>query len=220
MLSTVTDGCFDVENIALDELGHVLGLGHHVNHYDNRDYGDSVVQTTSRARPRAFWNAHKLGRCDTATLQTRYDMTSTSALYSSCLNLAVNLRLRSSATSISSRSSVTFTATLVVGDNAGDGRLTGNPISNRTIQLQRRPRGTTTWTTVGTMSPSTTSGSYTLRQSPTATYEWRAVFPEPSGEGLRGAASTAVTVTVSGCSGTTCPQSAPVDTAADKVDGG
>ena len=40
MLTTVTDGCFDVENIMLDELGHVLGLGHHENYADDRDYGD------------------------------------------------------------------------------------------------------------------------------------------------------------------------------------
>jgi len=62
------NGCYDAENITLDELGHVLGLGHHVNLPDDSDYGDAVVKTYSRAKPRAFYNAHVFGRCDVATL--------------------------------------------------------------------------------------------------------------------------------------------------------
>jgi len=220
LLDPVTDGCYDVENIMLDELGHVLGLGHHVNFSGDGDYGDSVVQTVSRARPRQFWNAHDLGRCDRATLQTRYDMTSWSALYSTCLDLAVALTLRSSATSISTGTSVTFTATLLVADNPADGRLTANPVSNRVVQLQRRPRGATTWTSMGRMTAAATSGTYTMRQSPTATYEWRAVFSDPSTEGLRGDSSPAVTVTVGGCSGSGCPQAAPELAGADQIEGG
>ena len=36
------DGCFDVENIALDELGHVEMLNHHVNYADDSDYNGST----------------------------------------------------------------------------------------------------------------------------------------------------------------------------------
>ena len=39
------DGCYDAENVVLDELGHVLGLDHHVNYADDSDYADAVVQT-------------------------------------------------------------------------------------------------------------------------------------------------------------------------------
>lgn len=207
MQSSFTDGCFDVENIMLDELGHVLGLGHHVNYSNESDYGDSVVQTVSRARPRPFWNAHAYGRCDVATLQTRYDMTSWNAGYSTCLDLAVVLTMSVTSQSITPGTTVTFAASLKVADNPGDGRLTGNPIANRTVYLQRRPVGATSWTAMGQMTPGTNPGTYALRQSPTATYEWRVVFPDPTREGLRGAVTAPVRVTVSGCSGSTCPQS-------------
>ena len=99
-----------------------------------------------------------------------------------------------------------------------DGRLTNNPLNGRIVNLQRRPIGATTWTTIGRMTAGTTSGTYVLRQSPTATYEWRAVFPEPANEGLRGRNSGALTVSVSSCSGSTCPQSAPVALATGTLD--
>jgi hypothetical protein len=60
------------------------------------------------------------------------------------------------------------------------------------------------------MAPSTTvAGSYTATSSPTATYEWRAVFYTPAYEGVVGSGSTPLKITVSGgCVGSGCPQSA------------
>jgi hypothetical protein len=219
MLAQLANGCFDVENITLDELGHVLGLGHHVNFGDDSDYGDSVVQTVSRARPQAFWNADAFGRCDVATLQTRYDMATWAALYSTCLDLAVDLQLEASATSIRAGTTIALTATLLVADNPGDGRLTNNPISGRTVTLQRRPVGSTTWTSMGRMNAGAAAGTYVLSQSPTATYEWRAVFSKPANEGLRGRNSSVVVISVSSCSGSICPQSVPVAQAAGPTHG-
>ncbi|HVL53170.1 MAG TPA: hypothetical protein VM344_02815 [Vitreimonas sp.] len=218
MLDEIANGCFDVENITLDELGHVLGLGHHANYADESDYGDSVVQTVSRARPKTFWDAHAYGRCDVATLQTRYDMTNWGALYSTCLDLAVTLTLSASATSIRAGTTITFTANLRVADNPGDGRLTDNPISGRVVYLQRRPVGATTWTSMGQMAAGSTAGTYTLNQSPTATYEWRAVFPKPGNEGLRARNSTVVKVSVSSCTSSPCPQSAPASMSTSEDD--
>ena len=68
------DGCYDAENVVLDELGHVLGLDHHVNYADDSDYADAVVQTYTHAKPRVGWHAHVFGRCDVATLQQEYDV--------------------------------------------------------------------------------------------------------------------------------------------------
>ena len=45
MVADPPNGCYDVETIALDEFGHVEGLGHHVNYADDSDYTDAVVQT-------------------------------------------------------------------------------------------------------------------------------------------------------------------------------
>ena len=56
------NGCYDAENISLDEFGHVDGLGHHVNKDDGSDYLDAVVQTYSRTKPNTGWNVHAFGR--------------------------------------------------------------------------------------------------------------------------------------------------------------
>jgi len=208
--SPITDGCFDAEMVTIHELGHVHGLDHYPA-VPESDHADSVLHSASRARPRDGWDAHAFGRCDIATLQTRYDMTSWTAGYSSCLDLAVNLSITRSASTIRAGSTVTFTAYLIVADNPGDGRLSGNPISRRTVHLQRRAPGATAWTSMGVMPAGTAAGTYVMRQSPTATYDWRAVFPEPAAEGLRGAVTGSSRVTVTGCTGSGCPQSAPTE---------
>jgi hypothetical protein len=138
-------------------------------------------------------------------------MTSWNAGYSTCLDLAVDLAMAASTASIRFGESVTFTATLHVADNPGDGRLTGNPVSRRTVMLQRRAPGGTTWTTVGQMLPLETAGTYALKQSPGSTYDWRAVFPDPV-EGLRGDTTGAVRVAVLSCTRAPCPQAVPSST--------
>ncbi|HUP54261.1 MAG TPA: hypothetical protein VM408_02045, partial [Methylomirabilota bacterium] len=74
MYTTAPNGCYDVETVALDEFGHVEGLGHHANFDDDSDYTDAVVQTFSRTKPREGFNMHVLGVCDVAQLQLRYDI--------------------------------------------------------------------------------------------------------------------------------------------------
>lgn len=205
--AAIANGCFDVENVALDEFGHVLGLGHHVNYADESDYLDAVVQTISRARPKAGWDADTFGRCDAAKLQLRYDMVNSARKYSTCLDLATALSLAVTDTSIRTGDTVTFTATLRVADLAGYERLRANLLSQRKVVLQRRSPGTSSWTTVATMPASTVySGTYRLSVTPSATYEWRGYFLKPADEGLRTSSSAPITVTVSGCPTPQCPQ--------------
>ena len=190
------NGCFDVENIALDEFGHIEGLGHHVNYANESDYGDAIVQTVARAKPSTGWNAHAYGRCDVATLQVKYDVPSSSTRISTCLDLATSLSLAASSTSIIPGQSVSFTATLKVGSSSGYGQLSGNSLSGRSVSLQRRALGATSWTTIATMSAGASVGTYVATTSPTTTYEWRASFSAPSTEGLRGSASASLPVAV------------------------
>jgi hypothetical protein len=201
--TTWPDGCYDVENIALDEFGHVQILGHHQNYDDQRDYGDAVVQALSRTKPRAHWDAHRYGRCDVAVLQREYDVPSRTTLISSCLDLATSLSLAASDTTLAYRGAVTFTATLRVATNAAYDRLSANLLSGRTVVLQRRSSGSTAWSTVSEMTPGT-SGTYTWTATPIVTAEWRAVFAEPPVEGVRGSSSAAVSVSVAACT-TSCP---------------
>ncbi len=207
MYTTPPNGCFDVENIALDELGHVEILNHHANYADGSDYTDAVVQTVSHAKPATGWNARQYGRCDVAALQLLYDVPSWTAPYSTCLDLATTLTLGASATTITTGTSVSLTAVLKVADSTAYRELRINPLSGRTVTLQRRRPGATSWTTQATMAAASTAGTYTLIVSPTATYEWRAVFGKPPGEGLRGTSSTTTTIQVRSCSTSPCPLS-------------
>lgn len=193
--STWPDGCYDVENVMLDEFGHVEILWHHSNYTSDADYTDAVVQELARAKPKTGWNAHALARCDVASLQVQYDMQGWGAKYSTCLDLATTLALGASAGYVGYGGTVTLTATLKVANDATYSRLALNPVSLRTVTLQRRPPGGT-WATVGTMSYGSTSGTYTKAVQLTTKTEFRAVFAKPSDEGLRASTSPTVTVAI------------------------
>ncbi len=194
--ATWPDGCFDVENIALDEFGHVEILNHHSNYYGAPDYADAIVQELSRAKPKTGWNVHSFGRCDVASLQLQYDMQGWGAKYSTCLDLATTLSLAASPTAIAKGGTTILTASLKVADLSSYVRLALNPVALRSVTLQRRPAGTTTWTPVGTMANGATSGTYTMSLSLQSRTEFRAVFAKPATEGLRAATSSTVTIAV------------------------
>ncbi|HEY4189021.1 MAG TPA: hypothetical protein VGM28_01250, partial [Candidatus Limnocylindrales bacterium] len=200
--SSPPNGCYDAETITLDELGHVEGLDHHVNYSNDSDYEDAVVQTFSRTRPSTGWNRHAFGRCDVATLQVMYDLTASVAKYSTCLSLATVLTLGASPSGILVGGTTTLTATLKVVDADSYGKLGANPVSGRTVILQKRAPGAASWTTVGAMTgASTTAGTYTLSQRLLADTEFRAAFATQTTEGLDGDASPTVHVYVSTCTG-------------------
>ena len=203
------NGCYDAENITLDELGHVLGLDHHVNYADERDYGDAVVQTYSRVKPKAFYNAHVYGRCDIATLQQVYDVANSSTPYSTCLDVPTTLGVVANRTWLLPGTSVTFSATL---GTDGTGRLSNNLVSGRVVVLQQRT--SSGWSDVTTMATGSSAGTYAASVVPRATSDWRAVFRKPASEGLRASSSSSVTVAVNvTCTTAPCPLSV---TAADQ----
>jgi hypothetical protein len=201
------DGCYDAENIVLDELGHVLGLDHHVNYADDSDYADAVVQTYSHAKPRVGWSAHAFGRCDIATLQQQYDVASWSTPYSTCLDIPTRIALSVTSTDVAYGSMVTFTATL---SSAGGGRLAGNPMAGRVVVLQQRTG--TTWADVQTLASGATAGSYAGSRSMRVIADYRAVFRKPSSEGVRTSTSVVVNISVTApCTQVICPQSVGLD---------
>ena len=205
MYTSAPNGCYDAETVALDEFGHIEGLGHHVNFADDRDYTDAVVQTFSRTKPREGYNMHVLGVCDVARLQVRYDTEHASFPYSTCLDLPTKLSLSGNDTTLPYGGTETFTAFLEIVTDADYGRLSGNPVSRRTIKLQRRPPGGSTWTTIATMPYTTPTGTYVSALRLYGSAEFRAVFSTPTNEGLRGDVSPTVSVTVAPCAGTHCP---------------
>ena len=194
------DGCYEAETIALDELGHVTGLDHHVNELDDSDYTDAVVQAYSRTKPLDGWNAHVYGRCDVAALQQAYGLLGSGTLVSTCLDLPTKSTLAAGRSTIAPGGTATFTATLATD---GTGRLAGEMLAGRGVMLQR-------WTAAGwvdavSMAPGATSGTYTASFTLWATTDLRAVFRRTTTEGLRASASGTTTVTVSGtCTGGGC----------------
>jgi hypothetical protein len=184
------DGCYEVENVMLDELGHVMILGHHENYADDSDYRDAVVQTYSRTKPRSGWNAHAFGRCDVATLQQQYDVLNGTTLYSTCLDVPTVLSMVASRISGPVGASVFFSATL---GTDGVGRLSNNLVSTRVVVLQQRL--STGWTDVATMAAGSSAGTYTASVLISGTRDYRALFRQPSGEGLRSSSSPVITVT-------------------------
>jgi hypothetical protein len=200
--TTFTNGCYDVENVALDEFGHIEILGHHVNYDDERDYLDSVVQFAARSRPRAGWNEHVFGRCDVARLQLEYELQTAATPVSTCLDLNTTLGIVASTTTVGYGDSTRFTGTLRLTTASAAKELAGDPLSARTITLQRRLVGATSWATAGTLAPNSTAGSYGLTISPTQTADYRLVFTAPSTEGVNSSTSIAVRIAVVTCSGT------------------
>jgi hypothetical protein len=201
------DGCFDVERIALHELGHVVGLDHPERAgFRLRPY-DTVMHSTSPARPDSGSLMHAFAPCDTATLQERYDVVTTSSKYSTCNDVDTALVLTPSADVIGKDESVTFVATLRVINRDAYGRLGGNALSNRSVQLRRRLSGTDdTWQGLW-MGAGPGAGTYTLTFNPTASYDYQALFQGPSDEGLNGSSSAVVTVQVSHiCGVPPCPE--------------
>ena len=202
------NGCFDAETIALDEFGHVEGLGHHVNYPDGSDYLDAVVQAFSHAKPQVGWNVHAFGVCDVATLQRVYDMLTWSAKYSTCNLLATTLSVAAPA-NIVYGGSAAVVATLKVTDASAYERLGANPLSGRVVTLQTRAPGATTWLVAGTMTAGTTAGTYTKTLTLTADVETRAVFRAPTDEGLGASTSPTASIDVGPCKIAPCPMSAP-----------
>jgi hypothetical protein len=198
-LSSPVNGCYDVENVALDEFGHIEMLGHHVNFEDDSDFLDSVVQFAARSRPRDGWNEHVFGRCDVARLQLEYALDSASTLVSSCLNLVAAATISAGGTTVGSGDAVRITGTLKVASSTAAGELAGDPLSGRTISLQRRALGGTTWSTIGPLNSNSAEGSYGLTITPSQTYDYRLVFTAPSSEGLTNATSSTVRIAVVTC---------------------
>ena len=205
MQASPTNGCYDAETIALDEFGHVEILNHHANYADERDYTHAVVQTFSRTRPKSGWNMHAYGICDTATLQVRYDLPTLSSLYSRCLDVVTVLSLAVDDASIPYGGAVDFTSILKVATDTDYGRLSANPIGGRTIRLQRRAVGSSTWANLATLAGTSPTGRYTSTLRLFGTADFRAVFSTPSNEGVRGDTSPTVRVTVAPCTAN-CPQ--------------
>ena len=129
-----------------------------------------------------------------------------SSLVSTCVSLPTSMTFSATTDQVTFGSTVRFTATLKIAVGAAAVAMSGDPLSDRTVVLQRRLLGTSTWATMGTMTPSSTvEGSYSMVVGPTASADWRASFAPTASDGVLAQTSTWVRVTVSTCTGAGCP---------------
>lgn len=199
-LATFVNGCYDVENVALDEFGHIELLGHHVNYDDESDFTDSVVQFAARNRPKEGWNQHVFGRCDVARLQLEYERKASIDPVSSCLNLATSLTL-TGPSSTGSGGLVRITGTLKISTASAARELSGDALSSRVVTLQKRPVGGS-WATVGTLTANAAAGSYGLTITVSQTADYRLQYDSPTSEGLQNSTSPTLRITATdSCSG-------------------
>jgi hypothetical protein len=194
--SQPTNGCYDARRVALDEFGHVEILGHHANYDDESDYLDAIVQFAGRSRPKEGWDYHTYGRCDVARLQLEYELQSPADPVSTCLSLPTTVSI-AAPSSVSSGASTRVTGELEIASATAARRLSGDPLSRRTVVLQKREVGAASWSALLTMtSISGADGSYSGLFWPTATADYRLVFDAPSSEGLKDDTSAIVRITV------------------------
>jgi hypothetical protein len=196
--STPTNGCYDIERVALDEFGHVEMLGHHVNYDDESDYLDAIVQYAAKSRPKDGWNMHVYGRCDVARLQLEYELIDAADPVSTCLDLSTTLTIAADPASIAAGTSTRVTGELEIAVASAAKRLSGDPLSRPSVTLQRRGIGSTAWVVIATMSAVASSdGSYSYTFMPSATADYRLGYDAPTTEGLRDATSGVLRITVS-----------------------
>jgi hypothetical protein len=199
------NGCYDLEMVTLHEFGHAQTLGH-VDEADIDSYTDTLMHESGlRSKAKLGWNQHVYGRCDVARLQIRYEPLTTNTNISTCLDLGTDLSFTPATSAIAYASAVTMTAKLRIDASAPYANLASEPLTGRTVLLQRRAVGASGWTTIGEMSPVTDdTGRYVKTMTLTSTYEWRALFSAPSDEGIRGSASNVARLSVTyGCTPST-----------------
>lgn len=188
-------GCYDAEMIALHEFGHVQTLDH-PDDADVTAWTDTVMHWAPKTKAKAGWNQHEFGGCDVARLQIRYEPLSSSAPISTCLDLGTNLSLTASASSTYVGGSITLTATLKIADDVIWPRLASQPLAARRVIVQGRVIGATSWSSLGSMAVLDENGLYATTLTVPDSSDYRVVFNSPSGEGLEGATSLVVRVTV------------------------
>ena len=203
---TSADGCFDAERVALHEFGHVVGLDHPEAAGFRLSPSSTVMHQVSPSRPHSSWDRHGFGSCDVASLQEQFGTPTMSTLIAACNDVDTRISLSASDNQIVAGGRLVLRATLKVrSDDADYGHISGMRLNGRSVQLRRRPAGSSGAWTTSWMTWAEAPGLYTITLYPRATYEYQAVFSSPDNEGLTGDTSDLITVRVSaGCTGT-CP---------------
>ena len=201
-------GCYDLEHAMVHEFGHIEGLAH------PEDFGwrlgvlETVMATAPPQRPQTGWNLHRFGPCDAARLQRRYDIADGTRL-ADCGRLGSRLTIEASASAVGAFQPVTITAALRVKDRDAYDRLGGNRLSGRSVAIERRPVGSTSWTPLET-TPGMHRRDVDVNVRPGSLPTTGRSSRDPTTRGSRQPISPIVTVRVATCGPGVCPDGTTV----------
>ena len=137
-------GCFDLRRVLIHELGHIAGLDHPSREGFNLAANETVMHAITPAKPSAGSTHHSFGRCDVATLQELYDLPSSSTPVSSCNDVATELTLSASSTSVLRGATVWLRADLQGGGSvvrgSPGGQRAGWPLGEAALPSRRQQR--------------------------------------------------------------------------------
>jgi hypothetical protein len=189
-------GCNDIPRAALHELGHMAGMARGKDGNTHNDSGEdwTVVQTGhAPTYGNSGWNTHHMQPCDVLGLALAYDVYTFPGGYPDCAhhipnNLDGLLKTKVAKTTGDAFACpgdpVTFAGTAQIETDATNYReLSANPLWGRSIVIQRRSAGTSTWSTYATVLAQA-NGTGTWSKSVTATsgsYEFRGRFAGEAG---------------------------------------
>jgi hypothetical protein len=190
-----TSACFSVLRAVAHELTHLTLTR---QHYDAGADDETFMQSatpTPNGSPKN-WNRRSFLPCDAAAAQLEYGVADPTGRFADCFDVVpgdgvkgLNPTLSlSSATSISrcANQAVTVSGRLALADVAAYEDLRDSPLAARTIRIDRRAFGETTWTN-GVFSATATGAAGTnwsrsITTASAGTFQYRATFVTTAAE--------------------------------------
>jgi hypothetical protein len=201
-------GCNDVPRAALHELGHIAGMARGKDNNSHNSSGEAwtVVQTGhAPTYGNTGWDTHQMQPCDVMGLALAYDVYSFSGSYPNCSDgipntldgkLKTKITMATASQVLCVGTAITISGVASVGlDSTNYRQLSGNPLWNRSIHVQRKlsSQPDTSYVTIATVTATSTGGwSRSVSQSAGA-YNFRATYDGETA--LHSQVSPAVTLT-------------------------
>lgn len=191
---TCSNTCFDLRRVALHEIEHVTLA---VSGHDSQGETNTIMASTTPSSPTTGWATHHIQKCDAAAAQILYDVANTAGVYADCFDHiaghGVNGLISSASASAPIASACYGTALSITGRleiqaNANYGHLGGNPLSSRTVFIDRKLRAASTWTVDDASAAASNSAGNNWSRSFTQTgssgsitYDYRAHYKGEAG---------------------------------------
>jgi hypothetical protein len=198
LLQRVQDATYDVERIAIHEVGHVGGVLEHNTEFGHPQSDDKTVMTIGPPQnPDLGYNTHTLLQCDEATMQLMYDVATTNGPYAGCFDHFAGHGVQGLISAATASAPVTsgcygaglaINGRLAIQTTSAYEHISGNPLTSRTVFFDRKLHSSSTWTLDYASSVATNSAgnnwTHTFSvagSSGSVTYDFRAHYKGETG---------------------------------------